>query len=36
MNTLLVSQIIKAIYPGQKYSHIPISCLAAILKLRHL
>lgn len=38
-DTLSVSQTIKDIYPGQKYSHTPINCLAAlptILKLIHL
>lgn len=29
-DTLSVSQRIRAIYPGQRYSHIPISCLAAL------
>ncbi len=28
-DTLSVSQRIRAIYPGQRYSHISISCLAA-------
>lgn len=37
-DTLSVSQRIKAIHPGQRYSHIPISCLAAlptVLKLKY-